>query len=269
MKASEEMTSAAVIAGGDMAKMLQFVEEALDAVAQPIGDLVVGDSDRARSFGWDDRFGMSLSNQFAQGIAVVGLVGNDAPGGDVFEQLRGSGDVMRLAAGENEAQRPALGIGKDMDLGRQSSSRTPQSLVLAPPFPVAACWWARTRVVSSIRYWLSGSPVRLANTRSHTPAFAQRVKRLCTVFHFPYRSGRSLQRAPERSTHKTPFTNSRLSPPVRPGSVGLPGNRSSMRRHCTSDSSYRLTICSAPNHLIRSTVNQRTAALGILNVDWT
>ena len=29
--------------------------------------------------------------------------------------------------------------------------------LLAAPFPVAACWWARTRVQSSIRYSLSGS----------------------------------------------------------------------------------------------------------------
>jgi hypothetical protein len=42
------------------------------------------------------------------------------------------------------------------------------------------------------------------------------VKRLWTLFHFPYRSGRSLQRAPDRSTHKTAFTNSRLSAAVRP-----------------------------------------------------
>jgi hypothetical protein len=45
----------------------------------------------------------------------------------------------------------SLGICGNMYLGCQSS------------------WWARNRVVSSIRYWLSGSRVRLVNTCSHTP----------------------------------------------------------------------------------------------------
>ncbi len=42
------------------------------------------------------------------------------------------------------------GIGQQVVFGSQSSSGTPQSLVLGPPFPVAACWWARTRVVSNM-----------------------------------------------------------------------------------------------------------------------
>jgi hypothetical protein len=46
---------------------------------------------------------------------------------------------MRLTASQEEAQGAALRIGEDMNFGRQSSSGTPQSLILAPPFPVAAC----------------------------------------------------------------------------------------------------------------------------------
>ena len=43
--------------------------------------------------------------------------------------------------------------------------------------------------------------------------------------------------APDRSTHSTPFTNSRLSDPVRPGSDALPGNNDAIRAHCASSSS--------------------------------
>ena len=35
-----------------------------------------------------------------------------------------------------------------------------------------------------------------------------------------------------------------------------------------ADSSYRLTMSHAPNHLIRNTRNHRPNAMGILNVDW-
>src|SRR6476620_4936850 len=53
---------------------------------------------------------------------------------------------------------------------------------------------------------------------------------------------------------------------VRPGSPGLPGSRPSIRRHCASDNSYRLTMSHAPNHLIRNTRNHRPNAMGILRV---
>jgi hypothetical protein len=101
------MNGAVVIASGDMAKVLQLVEEALNAVSQAVGDGVVRDGDFARGFGWNDGFGLGIGNQRAQGVAVVSLVGNDALGGDVFEQLRCGGDVVRLAAGEDETQRTA------------------------------------------------------------------------------------------------------------------------------------------------------------------
>ena len=85
-------------------------------------------------------------------IAVVSLVGNDAAGGETGKKHGRGGDVASLAGGEDEAQGPAARVGQGVDLGGQSSSGTPQSLIPGPPFPLAACWWARTSVVSSIRY---------------------------------------------------------------------------------------------------------------------
>jgi len=46
--------------------------------------------------------------------------------------------------------------------------------------------------------------------------------------------GRSGQCAPDRRTHKTPFTNNRLSAAVRPGSPALPGSSGPIRDHCAS-----------------------------------
>jgi hypothetical protein len=106
---------------------------------------------------------------------------------------------------------------------------------------------ARMMVLSIIRYWLSRSAVRAVNTRSRTPAWHQRLKRWCTVFHLPYRSGRSLQCAPDPKIHKYPFTNTRLSEAVRPRSPAFPGSSGEILAHCASFNSYRL----ADIHLLR------------------
>jgi hypothetical protein len=47
---------------------------------------------------------------------------------------------MHLTAGDEKVQRQTLFVGQQVDLGRQTSSGAPQSLVRAPFFrPVAAC----------------------------------------------------------------------------------------------------------------------------------
>ena len=76
------------------------------------------------------------------------------------------------------------GIGCKVDFGRHTTSGAPQSLI--PPFeplPVAACWCARTRLLSSETELLSGSSIRCSNTRSHTPASARRMKTHETFVH--------------------------------------------------------------------------------------
>jgi len=55
------------------------------------------------------------------------------------EQGRRLGDVTNLPSRDNEAQRAAQRIGQHMDLGRQTTSRTPQRLIFGPPFQLAAC----------------------------------------------------------------------------------------------------------------------------------
>ena len=152
MDGGQEVDGAPVVSGGDVSEVLELVEEALDAVPEPIGLGVVGDDDLAAAGGGDDRLGVCSGDELAQGVAVVSPIGDHAARVEVREKLGGGGDVVGLAAGEDEAQRPALRVGNRVDLGGQSSSGTPQSLILGPPFPVAACWWALTKVVSSIRY---------------------------------------------------------------------------------------------------------------------
>src|SRR5579875_3771459 len=96
------------------------------------------------------------------------------------------GELTGLSTGQPESDRLAQAVCQQVNLGAQSTSGTPQSLVFAPFLrPVAACWWARTIVESSIRYGFFRSATRSSNSRSHTPASAQRRKRLCTLLYLP------------------------------------------------------------------------------------
>ncbi len=94
-------------------------------------------------------------------------------------------------------------------------------------------------VESIITHVFLGSASNTLKMRSQIPALAQRVNRLWTLFQFPYPAGRSFQRAPLRSTHKTPFTKLRLSLAVTPTDPGRPGKNPSILRHWEELSSYR------------------------------
>src|ERR1700752_1500356 len=76
VKASEEVDGAAIVACGDMAKMLELVEETLDAITKPVGQGVMRDADLAVRSGWNDGFGASLGDELAQGVGVIGFVGD-------------------------------------------------------------------------------------------------------------------------------------------------------------------------------------------------
>lgn len=56
---------------------------------------------------------------------------------DAIEHHLGGAVLMRLTAGQKEAQRSLERVGEQVDLGRQSASGTPQCLVRAPLFGTA------------------------------------------------------------------------------------------------------------------------------------
>lgn len=127
----------------------------------------------------DDGHGADRLDVVEDGVGVIGLVGDDVPWPQAGDERKSVGGVIGLPSCEDEADRPAERVDRDMPLARQSASGTPQSLVFDPPFwPVAAWAWARTIALSIIRYSLRRSLVSALNTRSHIPARAQRVKRL-------------------------------------------------------------------------------------------
>jgi hypothetical protein len=246
VESGKEVDGASIVACGDVSEVLELVEEAFDAVAQSIGDPVVRYLDLAGDLGGDDGRRLGVTDEFAQGIVVIGLVGDDAGRGAAIEEVGGGGAI------ESSIR---LGNAPQPDLW--------------PPFS------ARRLLVDAHHGGIEheilvvGIGVSESNTPSHTPALAQRVKRLWTDLYLPYRSGKSSHRAPDRKIHKTPFTNNRLSSPLQPGSPTLPGNSGASCSHWSSETSYRLTIAKAPDRRIWSPMSHTFRPLGILNVDRT
>lgn len=105
----------------------------------------------AAGSGWDNGCGPDSLDGIEEGSAVVAFVADHPERGEAGNQIVSLCDIADLAAGQDEADRPAVAIDGKMDLGAQPSSGAPQSRILSPPFPVAACWCARTMVVSIIR----------------------------------------------------------------------------------------------------------------------
>src|SRR5437763_8611905 len=101
----------------------------------------------------------------------------------------------------------------------------------------------------------SASVWTAASTRSHTPANRQRRKRVYTLSHGPYRSGKSRHGAPVRSFHKMPFTISRCDLFGRPVLGRSGGSSGASRSHSASVMSCRRTVilnCTQPDQHLKT-----------------
>src|SRR5215471_5661677 len=229
-----------VIACGDTPKVLNLVDEELDEMTLLVEMPIVRNGARTAGFGGDDGSHVALREHSAKVIGIESLVAEKVLGRQAINQGFGLGRLVHLSGREKQAQDIAEGIDGNVNLGAQTSTRSPDRLLLNPPFPPAACWCARMTVPSMMIDSKSGSSANAARIRSQIPALAQRRKRFHTLFHLPKNGGRSRHGVPVRAIQMTASTNSRLSSPERPGSPGLPGSKCSMRPHCTSDNRCRI-----------------------------
>ena len=96
----------------------------------------------------------------------------------MIEQIVSRLPVMALRSGQAQSDWEALPIDDRVDFGREAASGMTETMISIRLFAVAACWWARTEVLSII--WMSPScaAVMASIIRSHTPAFRHRTKRL-------------------------------------------------------------------------------------------
>ncbi len=132
MDETQEVTGTSVVAGCDAAEVLELVETALDAVAHLVGIEVVGNWVFPRRVAGNDGFGPGFGDDPPQLIGIICLVSQHPTGLEPFEQGGRLGDIAPLARREDDAQGAAPAVGRQMDLGGQSASGTPQSLI--PPF---------------------------------------------------------------------------------------------------------------------------------------
>ena len=93
-------------------------------------------------------------------VGIERLVGDQRIGLHRGQKVVGSHQIVRLAAGQKEADRVPQSIDQGMDLGAQSAARAPDRLVAVFFWAPALCWWARTMVLSIIAYSLSASAAR-------------------------------------------------------------------------------------------------------------
>ena len=139
------------IARGDTAELFELIKESLDEVTRLITMMIIVAwrfSIRAR---WNNRFGRVGLNLLHQGITVIAFISNDGLGiGRHSQQGVGLAHVGLFGPRQSESDRVVQRINDAVNLGSETAARAAQSpravFFLAP----AACWWARTAVLSSI-----------------------------------------------------------------------------------------------------------------------
>lgn len=157
--------------------MLELAEEALDAIALLVEISVVVPLDLAVALWRDDDFGAGLGDPVGEMIGIVALVGDCRFGLDTVDQVMGKRDVVALAGRSDQADGKAERLGGGMDFGAQAAARPAQALGIRPPLTLrapAACWWARTMVLSIISHSRSASRASVSSMPSRTPISIQR-----------------------------------------------------------------------------------------------
>ena len=166
-----------VIAGRNPAELLEPCEEALDNVAVAVLVAIEVALGGSISFRRDHCLCLFAGDVPDQRIGVIGFIGQHCGRFDVIEQCLGLRDVVNLSAGQGKSCELAKFFNACMNLGGQPTPRTSKSLLpffLAAP---AACWCARTTVLSMKTSAKSASSRRTAKMLCQTFLSAQRANR--------------------------------------------------------------------------------------------
>lgn len=124
-----------LVARGDGAKALEPEEEDLHDVASAIEcsvEAMLLLSLRLRVDYWLD---ISCSDLPQECVRVVAGVANEGIASSEVEQLECLDHLVSLAWGERDIDRAALGVDDRVELGRESSTTSTDSITLDPPFP--------------------------------------------------------------------------------------------------------------------------------------
>jgi hypothetical protein len=90
-------------------------------------------------------------DQCPDAVGIIGLTRKrDSARAEMVEQRSGNLPIMCLPCGQAETDREPLRVNDAVDFGREPATRSPETMVGIPFFIIAACWWARTEVLSII-----------------------------------------------------------------------------------------------------------------------
>ena len=122
MDAGEKISGELVVARCDGAKVLEFVEEALDEVALAIESEVARQRDRTAGMGRNDRSDLPAGEGFDEGIGVIALVTDQSRWIGIREQGLCTGEVAGLARRKHQRDGIAQGIDERVNFGAQSAT---------------------------------------------------------------------------------------------------------------------------------------------------
>jgi len=127
----EEISGSFVVARGDGAELFEFAEEVLDQVARLV-EVAVEITARATMFAGRDHGCFSGARQRPDDplIGIKGLVGDQQIGGHLRQQSIGSGQIVGLSRGQEEAQRIAECIDQRVDFRAQPALAAANCLVV-------------------------------------------------------------------------------------------------------------------------------------------
>jgi hypothetical protein len=132
MDGGEEVACSLVVSGCNSSELLQPGEEVLDQMPSFVEMSIKVARRLAVGFRRDDHvlagFGQRLNHPL---VGIKRLVGNQSVSFHLGQQVVGADEVVRLPAGQVEADRVAESIDKRMDLGAQAAAGAADGLVFA------------------------------------------------------------------------------------------------------------------------------------------
>lgn len=159
--------------------MLEFAEVTFDDIAFLIEHRIDCALDFAIPLCGNVSVSTTLADQIHNGLSIVTAVSHKGLGRfETVDQCLDSCLVRCLAGRKGNPQRQSILIDQSIDLGAQSSTRPADGVIRTPFFPPAACWWARMIELSIRCIALGEADDKVLNTRTQTPALAQRLNRL-------------------------------------------------------------------------------------------
>jgi len=147
----EEVLRQFVITGGNASEVFQLGEEALDQVALAVEPCAEVGFRPPVDLGWDVGKRPFVAEGCTDAVGIICLVRqHDCSGTNRVKQIVSGLAVMALSGRQAQSDRETLRIDDRVDLGREPASGTTETMISIPLFAVAACWWARTEVLSII-----------------------------------------------------------------------------------------------------------------------